>query len=44
MHFHSNIYKKILQNQIENLKLTSLRDMLLPKLMSSELDVSEIEF
>lgn len=40
----SPMFEKILQNQIENLKLTSLRDMLLPKLMSSELDVSEIEF
>ena len=39
----SPMFEKILQNQIENLKLTSLRDTLLPRLMSGELDVSDIE-
>ena len=38
----SPIFEKILQNQKENLCLTSLRDNLLPKLMSGELDVSNI--
>ena len=38
----SPLFKKILQNQKENLKLISLRDSLLPKLLSGELDVSNI--
>ena len=38
----SPIFEKILQNQKENLCLTSLRDNLLSKLMSGELDVSNI--
>ena len=37
------IFEKIWANQIENEKLSSLRDTLLPKLMSGELDVSEID-
>lgn len=37
------IFEKIWANQNENEKLSSLRDTLLPKLMSGELDVSEIE-
>lgn len=37
------IFEKIWANQNENEKLSSLRDTLLPKLMSSELDVSDIE-
>lgn len=37
------IFEKILQNQKENLRLESLRDALLPKLMSGELDVSDID-
>ena len=37
------MFEKMLQNQMENLKLTSLRDALLPRLMSGELDVSDIE-
>lgn len=37
------IYDLIITNRIENKKLASLRDTLLPKLMSGELDVSEIE-
>lgn len=39
----SPMFEKMLQNQKENLKLTSLRDTLLPRLMSGELDVSNIE-
>ena len=39
----SSIFEKILQNQKENLNLASLRDTLLPKLMSGELDVSDID-
>lgn len=38
------IFKKIWTNQSENEKLASLRDTLLPKLMSGELDVSTIDF
>lgn len=37
------IFEKIWANQIENEKLSSLRDTLLPKLMSGELDVSDID-
>lgn len=37
------IFKKIWANQSENEKLSSLRDTLLPKLMSGELDISEID-
>ena len=37
------IFAQILNNQLENDSLASLRDSLLPKLMSSELDVSELE-
>ena len=36
------IYQDILSNSIENLRLAALRDSLLPKLMSGELDVSSI--
>lgn len=39
----SPIFEKILQNQKENLNLASLRDSLLPKLMSGELDVSALD-
>ena len=35
------LFKKILQNANENLRLSHLRDTLLPKLMSGELEVSE---
>jgi type I restriction enzyme S subunit len=31
-------------NLLENAKLTELRDSLLPRLMSGELDVSDIDF
>lgn len=37
------IFEKIWANQNENEKLASLRDTLLPKLMSGELDVSNID-
>ena len=37
------IFEKIWANQSENEKLSSLRDTLLPKLMSGELDVSVID-
>ena len=37
------IYELILNNTIENQRLCTLRDSLLPKLMSGELDVSNIE-
>ena len=36
------IYELIVNNRIENTRLFSLRDALLPKLVSGELDVSEI--
>lgn len=44
--FHSlvsAIFKMIYSNQVENLKLTSMRDALLPKLMNGEVDVSKIK-
>lgn len=34
---------KVLENEIENEQLTQLRDTLLPKLMSGEIDVSNVE-
>ena len=37
------LYNIIINNRIENYKLAKLRDILLPKLMSGELDVSELE-
>lgn len=37
------IYDLIISSRIENKKLASLRDVLLPKLMSGELDVSDID-
>ena len=37
------IYDLIITNRIENRKLISLRDSILPKLMSGELDVSKID-
>ena len=37
------MFAKIKANQIETDKLTALRDTLLPKLMSGELDVSDVE-
>ena len=37
------LFERILQNQKENINLESIRDTLLPKLMSGDLDVSDIE-
>ena len=39
----SPIFDKILENTLENERLVQLRDKLLPKLMSGEIDVSEVE-
>jgi len=39
----SRIYELIIANRIENTALSVLRDALLPKLMSGEIDVSKIE-
>ena len=36
------IYQAILNNSIENLRLSELRDSLLPKLMNGEIDVTDI--
>ena len=40
----SPMYKAIQENNQQSASLASLRDTLLPKLMSGELDVSDIEF
>lgn len=37
------IYQAVLSNSIENLRLASLRDSLLPTLMSGEIDISDIQ-
>ena len=37
------IFEKIITNKCENEKLTQLRDTLLPKLMSGEIDVDKVE-
>ena len=42
--FAAPMFAKIKANQIETDNLTALRDTLLPKLMSGELDVSNIDF
>lgn len=39
----SPMFESILSNQEENIKLAELRDSLLPRLMSGELDVSELD-
>ena len=39
----SPMFQTILSNSIENLRLANLRDTLLPKLMSGEIDVSDIQ-
>lgn len=41
-HIVSPLFKKMKFNFLENLHLTALRDTLLPKLMSGEIDVSDI--
>ena len=38
----SPMYDLIIQNRVENTRLAQLRDTLLPKLMSGEIDVSEV--
>ena len=40
----SKIYLKIFSNSKESENLSELRDLLLPKLISGELDISEIKF
>lgn len=37
------IYSLIISNRMENVRLSNLRDELLPKLMSGELDISDID-
>ena len=37
------MFQKVLNNSIENLRLSILRDSLLPKLMSGEIDVSAVQ-
>ena len=37
------IFQEMLNNSIENLRLSTLRDFLLPKLMSGEIDVSSVQ-
>ena len=37
------IYQQIVENKLESRRLAQLRDTLLPKLMSGEIDVSEVE-
>ena len=37
------MFQEILNNSIENLQLSTLRDFLLPKLMSGEIDVSSVQ-
>ena len=39
----STIYTQILNNSQENLRLAIMRDTLLPKLMSGEIDVSNVQ-
>lgn len=43
LHIAEPMYQAILNNSIENLRLATLRDALLPKLMSGEIDVSNIQ-
>lgn len=40
----SPLYRAVQKNNIQSAKLAELRDTLLPKLMSSELDVANIQF
>ena len=40
----SPMFNKIWSNEEENEKLAALRDALLPKLMSGEIDVEDVEF
>lgn len=43
LHIAEPMYQAILSNSIENLRLATLRDTLLPKLMSGEIDVSAVQ-
>ena len=38
-----SMFQEVLNNNIENLRLSTLRDSLLPKLMSGEIDVSAVQ-
>lgn len=38
------IYDLVISNRIENVRLASLRDELLPQLMTGQIDVTEVEF
>ena len=38
------MFEAIISNQLENQRLAQLRDTLLPRLMSGEIDVSDIQF
>ena len=38
------LFRQVWSNQEENIKLATIRDELLPRLMSGELDVSELDF
>lgn len=38
------IYEMIISNRIENKKLAATRDILLPKLMNGEIDMSEVDY
>ena len=40
----SKLYLEVDKNNLEIIKLSSLRDNLLPKLMSGEIDVSKVKF
>lgn len=42
--FCQSVYAKIYANGLENEQLASIRDMLLPKLMAGEIDVSSVQF
>ena len=37
------LYDAIINNRVENQRLAALRDTLLPKLMSGEIDVSQVK-
>ena len=38
------LYQKIVSNLTENVQLTTLRETILPKLLSGEIDVTGVEF
>ena len=42
--FCQSVYAKIYANGLENEQLTTTRDVLLPKLMAGEIDVSSVQF